>query len=252
MPRGARRKGESGIYHVMLRGINKQIILEDDEDHEKFKQVLKDCKVISGYKMLAYCLMGNHVHLLVKEEKEGLEQIFKRIGSRYVYWYNNKYQRTGHLFQDRFKSEPVDGDAYFLTVLRYIHQNPVKAGFCRDISEYSWSSYNDYLRNSGLTDIEFGLSLFGENKKEAVKLFETYMKKDDNIDCLDMQKSGRITDREALVIINNQCGTENAADLQKMNQEKRHACLTLLKENGLSIRQIARLTGISFGIVRRE
>ena len=90
--------------------------------------ILKECKEISGFEMYAFCLMTNHVHLLLRETDEPLEVVFKRIGSRYAYWYNNKYQRIGHLFQDRFKSENVEDDAYFLTVLRYIIQNPMKAG----------------------------------------------------------------------------------------------------------------------------
>ena len=72
--------------------------------------------------------MSNHIHLLLKEGEEDLGTLFKRIGASYVYWYNWKYNRTGHLFQDHFKSEPVEDDTYLLTVLRYIHQNPLKAG----------------------------------------------------------------------------------------------------------------------------
>lgn len=74
----------------------------------------------SGFKMHAYCLMGNHVHMLIKVQADGLETILKRIAGRYVYWYNVKYQRVGRLFQDRFKSEPIEDDAYFLTVLFFM------------------------------------------------------------------------------------------------------------------------------------
>jgi len=90
MPRTRRLKSETGIYHVILRGINKQIIFEDDEDHEMFLKTLRQYKTQSQYKLLAYCLMGNHVHLLLKTEKEELGQIFRRIGASYVYWYNHK------------------------------------------------------------------------------------------------------------------------------------------------------------------
>lgn len=69
MPRQARRKSESGIYHIMLRGINQQQIFEDSEDYEKFLQILKDCKAVSEYKLFAYCIMGNHIHLLIQEDK---------------------------------------------------------------------------------------------------------------------------------------------------------------------------------------
>ena len=136
MPRHARKRAESGIYHVILCGINQQQIFEEEEDNLKFLQILKECKELCGFRLLAYCLMGNHVHLLLKEGTEPLEQVFKRIGGRFVYWYNVKYQRVGHLFQDRFKSEPVDSDAYLLTVIRYIHQNPVKAGLCERPEDY--------------------------------------------------------------------------------------------------------------------
>ena len=90
MPRQARRKSESGIYHIMLRGINQQQIFEDVEDYEKFLHILKEYKAISGYKLYAYCLMGNHVHLLLQEVAEPVEQIMKRIATRFVYWYNIK------------------------------------------------------------------------------------------------------------------------------------------------------------------
>ena len=144
MPRQARKKSENGIYHIMLRGINQQQIFEDEEDYAKFLDILKECKEISEYKVFAYCLMGNHIHLLVKEGTENLEQMFKRICGRFVYWYNTKYRRVGHLFQDRFKSEPVDSERYFFTVLRYIHQNPVKAGICKRVEDYIYSSYSEY------------------------------------------------------------------------------------------------------------
>ena len=81
MPRQARRKSESGIYHVMLRGINKQVIFEDEEDSLKFLETLKNYKAISGYKIFAYCLMSNHIHLLLKVDKENLDLIIKRIAS---------------------------------------------------------------------------------------------------------------------------------------------------------------------------
>ena len=120
MPRKARQKAESGIYHVMLRGIDRQLIFEDTEDYLRFLNIVQECREICGFQLFAYCLMGNHVHLLLKVRNDDLETVFKRIGGRYVYYYNVKYQRIGHLFQDRFRSEPVDDDAYFLSVLRYI------------------------------------------------------------------------------------------------------------------------------------
>lgn len=107
VPRQARRKSESGIYHIILRGINQQQIFEDEEDSYRFLETLSKYKEQCGYEIYAYCLMGNHIHILLKEGKENLTLVLKRIAGSYVYWYNWKYRRSGHLFQDRFKSEPV-------------------------------------------------------------------------------------------------------------------------------------------------
>ena len=154
MPRLPRQKSDSGIYHIMLRGINQQVIFEDDEDYFKFVETLENYKAVSGYKVFAYCLMSNHIHLLIKVEKEDLDKIIKRIGGSYVYWYNWKYKRSGHLFQDRFKSEPVEDDTYFLTVIRYIHQNPVKASICSKPENYKFSSYTEYTLGEKIVDTE--------------------------------------------------------------------------------------------------
>ena len=121
MPRTPREKSPSGIYHIMMRGINRQSIFSDDEDNEKFLTTLSDCKELCGFELYGYCLMGNHVHLLLKEADEDIGQIVKRISSRYVIWFNRKYMRSGHLFQERFKSEAINNDKYFVTILRYIH-----------------------------------------------------------------------------------------------------------------------------------
>lgn len=125
MPRKARKKSPTGTYHIVLRGINKQTIFEDDEDKHQLLKTIVKYKRISGFELYAYCLMDNHVHLFLKEVNE-LSQYMKRICSSYVYWYNMKYDRCGHLFQERFHSEDVDDPSYFLKVLRYIHQNPSK------------------------------------------------------------------------------------------------------------------------------
>ena len=95
MPRTARRKSETNIYHAMLRGIGKQNIFEDDLDKEKFLQILAEAKEKRHFALYAYCLMNKHVHLLLKTEDTPLEIIFKQIGSNYVYWYNTRYDDRG-------------------------------------------------------------------------------------------------------------------------------------------------------------
>lgn len=231
----------------MLRGVNQQQIFEDCEDCDKFLQVLKDCKAISEFKLFAYCLMGNHIHILLQETKEPIELLMKRIATRFVYWYNIKYRRAGHLFQDRFKSEPIENDAYFLTVLRYIHQNPVKAGLCKTVEAYENSSYNEYYKKSSLIDSDLVFEII--SKDEFAK-FNNEQVFDTCIDIEDKPKM-KVTDEQAKKIIEKISKCKNIAEFQALDIKFRDKCLKKLRESGLSIRQISRLTGASFNVVRK-
>ena len=185
MARQARNKSASGIYHIMMRGINRQNIFEDQVDYIRFIQTLRQYKEISGYQIYAYCLMGNHVHLLLKVGEEPLEQAMRRICGSFVYWYNQKYQRIGNLFQDRFKSEPIENDSYFLTVLRYIHQNPLKAGLVTNIEDYQWSSIGNYISREQFVDTKFALQMFDADPQKAVRSFIQFCKTVSDDHCLE-------------------------------------------------------------------
>ena len=161
MPRTAREKSSLCIYHVILRSVNKQIIFEDDYDYLQFINILKHYKSSCAFKLYAYCLMDNHIHLLLENTTLELDKIMKKIEVKFVRWYNLKYQRVGNLFQDRYKSEPVNDMNYFQTVFRYIHQNPLHAGLETAPGTYPWSSYHDYaVLNSSFVDIKKILKLF--------------------------------------------------------------------------------------------
>ncbi len=248
MPRQAREKCESKIYHVMLRGVNRQQIFEDEEDCARFLEILAECKQISGFELYAYCLMGNHVHVLLKAQNEPLEQIVKRISTRYVYWFNTKYERSGHLFQDRFRSEPVKDERYFLTVLCYIHQNPVKAGICERVEQYKHSSFAEYFAGSKVIDKDFVFALITPN--DFLQL-HTQPAKADCLDITDEIAQRRVTDEQARRIIEKRSGCHTVSDLERLDIATRNKCLKILKQEGLSIRQISRLTGVSFGIISR-
>lgn len=245
MPRNARKQSESGIFHVMLRGIDRQVIFQDDEDCEKYLQCLSDCQKVSGFTLYAYCLMGNHVHLLLQEGPEPLSQIFKRLGVRYVYWYNWKYKRTGHLFQDRFKSEPVEDDTYFLAVLRYIYQNPVKAGLCKEPEEYPWSSYFPTSPYRFLVDQEMLTAMI------APEEFSKFLKQNSEQVFLDANTDGRLNDREAAERIKALCCLNAATEFSLLSAELQGRYLSQLQQEHCSIRQLARLTGLTKGTVEK-
>ena len=247
MPRRARKHAISGIYHVMLRGINCQQILEDIEDNLKFMQILKECKLKCGYKILAYCLMGNHIHILIKEESMPLGEVIKRISIRFVYWYNTKYQRVGHLFQDRFKSEAVDDETYLFTVIRYIHQNPVKAGMCKNPGDYPYSSFREYLWQQNLVDIDYVEQFI--SRKTVVKTSNEYVAEE----CMEIQKTRtwHATDKQAKKIIMDMTGCDNVTSFQRLPVDIQNECIGKLKKSGASIRQISRLTGITYYAIQK-
>jgi len=252
MPRKPRQKSETGIYHLMMRGINRQNIFEDNEDYLKFIEIIRRYKEKCGFSLYAYCLMPNHVHMLLEVGMEPLEQIMRRICGSYVYWYNHKYERVGNLFQDRFKSEPVEDNMYLLTVLRYIHQNPLKAGLVKNIGKYRWSSYSEYVRNSMLVDAYFILEMFSRDREDQKKRFVNYHNLPAEDTCLEMEEKHRISDDEGRDIIKKLCKVNHPKEVQNLDNAMRNTYLKeLKKERRLSIRQIERLTGINRGIIQR-
>ncbi|MGJ9459979.1 transposase [Oceanobacillus sp. CF4.6] len=104
MARKPRKKSYSGIYHIMLRGVNRQTIFEDDEDKSRLLKTIERFKEKDKFLVYSYCLMDNHIHLLIKEKEETVSTFIQKISASYVYWYNNKYERCGHLFLENLAS----------------------------------------------------------------------------------------------------------------------------------------------------
>lgn len=232
----------------MHRGVNQQQIMEDKEDYAKFIWILTDCKSISGFKLYAYCLMGNHFHLVIKVRNEPIGEIVKRICARYARWFNIKYQRVGHLFQDRFKSEPIENEGSFLRVLRYVHLNPVKAGMVHHPGEYPYSSYNSYMNANRNTFVDTSPALRLVNRQQFAE-FHGYANKDTYLDV--DERPLRLTDERAKEIIRKMSRCASAADFQQLDAQVRNDYIRKLRAEGLSIRQINRLTGISRGVIQR-
>jgi REP element-mobilizing transposase RayT len=168
----------------MLRGTNRIPIYGNAGSKQAFLEAVKEAKAKSDFVVLAYCLMNNHVHLLIQEQSEPIGQVVKRFAVRYSGWYNAVNNRIGHVFQDRFKSEPVEDDSYLLSVLGYIYRNPVKAGIVSRANAYRWSSYNLLGRNNEVVD-----------NKELAELIDfdvlktyTNSKRDLDVDHIDVEE----------------------------------------------------------------
>ncbi len=242
MPRQARALSESGYYHVINRGIGKQVLFEDGDDFQRFLDTLKRYIEEEHFELICYCLMENHFHLLMHTEA-GLDRIMKRICCSYAYYYNEKYGRTGHLFQERYRSEAIKDDKQLLATVRYIHNNPQKAGICRR-EEYAWSSWYEYVERTVTVTPNLVLDIAGG--KDA---FLWFSESADEGRFLDDDRKERISDAQGQEIIRTVLKLKSGTQLQKMDKEKRDTALRLLKEEGLSVRQIERLTGINRGVV---
>lgn len=249
MPRKRRLISNNGIYHVVIRGANRQVIFEEDKDRKEYLDILCRYQEELDFDIYAYCLMSNHIHLLIRCGEEGPGAIFRHISTKYAVWFNMKYQRTGFLQQGRFYSEPVEDPRYFLTALRYIHQNPLKAGLENGVGEsYPWSSFYAYGNpNNTLVNTTVGLKLL--NSYERFVEFHQEMAEDE---CFDIHKIPmRLSDETAKAIIKQECGCETSTEFQDFSKTKRDQAIHVLREKGLSIRQINRLTGVSRGIIEK-
>lgn len=252
MPRSARLRSESGVYHVMVRGINREDIFIHPQDRIRYLEALSQVKEISGCSIYAYCLMRNHVHLLMAEGSEDtIGETMKRLGSSYVYWYNLKYERVGHLFQDRFLSEPVESDAYLLAALRYIHQNPVKAGIVQECGQYVWSSYLAYASGReqplGLTNTGLALGIAG-----GLDGFLAFHREPSAYEFLDLDEKVRASDETICRAGERLLQGHPLRAILTLDAEERHRVVRELKAiEGASNRQIARLTGMNRKMVDR-
>jgi putative transposase len=155
MGRFARLNCPGLIYHVVNRGNDRQVIFAEDEDYRHYLNTIQRYKKKYQFKLFAYCLMTNHVHLLIKTTGGGsISKIMQSITVAHTRRYNFKYRRCGHVWQGRFHSPIVSEDNYMLTAMRYIEQNPLRAGMVKGIADYPWSSYglNVRLKDSVLID----------------------------------------------------------------------------------------------------
>ena len=145
MARDLRIHYPGAVYHAITRGNNKQRIFNSDSDYRRLLSILNRVKDVTQFSLYAYCLMPNHVHLLIKVKDQPLSNIMQRILTSYVLKYNWTYKRTGHLFQGRYRVIHCDKDSYLLELVRYIHLNPVRAKLVKSPSDWKWSGHNGYL-----------------------------------------------------------------------------------------------------------
>lgn len=249
MPRTARQKSSTKVYHVILRGNAKQDIFFEKQDYCKFIKEIYNTKEKYQYQLYAYCLMTNHVHLIIYDKKENLSKILQSLTVSYSSYWNKKQERVGHLFQNRFLSKNVENVEYLKNLCRYIHQNPSKSGIGK-MEEYQWSSYQEYIKERKIIDRKQILLLFNEDEKEAINDFIEFHKwnmwqKNWN-DFMEYEMVDKLSDEQAKQYLIEILELKNVQELTNYSIAKRNECLRKLKGiKGISNAQITRITGLS-------
>ncbi len=183
MARKPRIEFEGGFYHVITRGNQGQKVFLEEKDFLKYLEFLSDYKERYGFGVYAYVLMSTHVHLLIETGNVPLSKIFQGINQRFTMYYNWRYGTVGHLFQGRYKAILCDKDTYLLSLIKYLHYNPVRAGIVKQPEAYRWSSHREYLglKKSRIVDTAQILGIFSEDLKKGRRLYREYMGKEERV-----------------------------------------------------------------------
>lgn len=195
MGRKPRMEYEGGTYHVIQRGNNRESIFKDEEDKDCLIGQLKQFKLPMGYNVFGFVIMENHYHLVLQTLNQPLQSVMQRVNYIYSRYFNKKYGHYGHVFAGRYKAIPVFDDKYLLSLIRYIHQNPIKAGICRRAEEYRWSSDCFYRTNSReWVDIGLVLDMLSTESTKAVNKYKDFLDKEEKENYEEYKVIGQTSD----------------------------------------------------------
>lgn len=249
MPRQNRQRSSTGYYHVMSRGNHKQKIFIDDQDYNYFLKQLKKNADEFEISIICYCLMSNHYHLLIYDPEFRLSDFMHKINETYAVYFNCKNDLVGHLFQNRFTSENIEDQAYFLTAFRYILNNPIKAHISESVSQYRWSSYRQNMRMVAPYIISSDHIL--------LSYFDSYRALDEyicsfscNEKCLDIEECFE-SEEEAREYIINELGVTNPCEISCYAFNRRVEYIAKMNKAGLTCKQISKITQIPASSIYR-
>lgn len=248
MPKKPREQSESGYYHVVTRGVGGMIIFEDDEDREHYLSLLRKYRDELGFRVIAWVLMDNHVHLVLDFGEGTMPTgLMRRLDIAYAAYHRSKTGHQGHLFQDDFWSKPIKTDAQLVATVDYIHRNPERARIS-SAERYRWSSAREYLGTGSLVDTSTVSELIGgpdeilsfvADADDVVRESRRYSPKT------------RMTDTQVLALTIEEAKVSNSSGLKLLDKDARNAVIRRVSTHGATTRQIARVFGISANTVSR-
>ena len=162
-----------GVFHVVERGNERALVFRDDQDRERFLEILGEVAGRYRWRVLGYCLMGNHFHLLVMTLEPTLARGLRQLNGVYAQWFNRRHRRVGHLFQGRYKAVSVQTDAHLRRAVRYVIRNPIPAGLSSKPEQWQWTSHHAtvYRAAAGVVAVEAVLACFADDRPEALRRY---------------------------------------------------------------------------------
>ena len=253
MSKYLREFSNSKVYHIIIKGIDDGTIFYDDEDRNVFLNKLKVTKKKFKYKILAYCLMNNHVHLVISIENENLSKGIQSLIIRYASYFNRKYDRKGPFVQNRFNSKKVESQRYFLEVCRYVHRNPEKAGI-EKTDKYKWSSYHEYIGKEKIIDRRFLMHYLGNDINNFIE-YTTKKESKQEVDRLaDFEMIRKLSDDIVIKIILEKFKFNSVDEIiNYFKNEKNYEKIKVLKEiQGTNPTQIRRIIRVSRRLIEKH
>ncbi|MGV8153464.1 MAG: transposase [Alkaliphilus sp.] len=254
MVRLARQESDTGYYHIIMRGNNKNRIFKEEKNKLDFIKMLKNQEEEKRIQLLAWCIMDNHVHIVVKADIKDMSLAIKKINVKYAMRHNHKEGTIGHVFQDRFKSQPIETDEHLMQVIRYVHNNPIKAKMIEKIQNYNWSSYNYYYNKEEVksrNQMQFVLKYFNNDLEEFAKFHEV----NDFNEYLDIKEDiMEYRMEKAQDILDYYCKKYSMTKVKELNHDKeilKEIVEEIIEKSGLSLRKTAEFLKIPYSFVQQ-
>lgn len=244
MPRHARIVSKSGYYHVTMRGNARGVIFESAQNRDKFLSLMEECCTRWKLRLFAWCLMDNHVHMVVDVGDADLSEVLHWLATSYAVYFNRFEERVGHLFQCPFGSKPIEYENQLVNTVKYVHYNPERAHIC-SADAYPWSSYAEYRGKPKLVDPEPVFEAAGGRGQFFAEPMNV-----DYVVRLPGPNDLRTAD-EIRIMLNEEIGDHAISKLQNAPKHERNRWIVMLKSRGLHNGQIARLCAVSERTVRR-
>ncbi len=238
MPRQPRRQSSTGYYHITNRGVGKARVFNDGNDHSFFIDCLRLAQRVCRFKVLAYCIMTTHFHIVIKCEGAVPTSLFQSIGARFSAYYHKRHKCSGQIFQGRFRSEAIETDRHLLSAIRYVWRNPVKAHLCSCLAAYPWSSYNFLGKSGGLIDDELLCSFMSADEWRAFALQEV---DDRHLEPFSL----RLSDSSARKLVREGCRQFGGVPRDALEKPECPPALAVCLDAGMTVAQIARILNIT-------